>query len=534
MWAVVGPGAYDSQPALGPVGAQPDDLPFTRPDSLGPSIGGRELRAHSLGHTRFQEPEQGWDLPPVGSPGFEISGDGIMVSATPDRTLDVSGPGVHTRNGDSIELRFRALRPGAGRLEFGFDADLHEYARVELDFVEATVSLATSDWTVPQPVASAPLPVSGHESHTVLIEKQEGSGNLVKNADVRVYFDGERVLVVDGLDLLPEMGVKVRVLGTEVLVEEFTHRGAPSGIPEYLHLGGWQMLNAESIETNLDSICRGMVQAAEAGIQLLVTPETSITGLFQRSPMTRDPAPIAEAEDRLRRFIRELKDAPYLVAGLPAWDSVPGHAVESTRYNVCRVYDPDGEIASSHAKVHSANGIEYDFWHGYRLNELDVYGVPTTLHLCHDLRYPEVWTLPVMFGARLVLHPSNSGHFEGTVDAFEAKAKGDSDTSHAFHLSVNGGGGSYIVGPQRHENLITVSPECRRDNDAFPMVGLVQEGLFHARIRVHDAFGYWPARSFRTSEAVAEAYLPLYRSLGGSRYAGSDALARAESMVGSG
>ena len=430
------------------------------------------MTPHSLGHTRFQEPGQGWDLPPVGSPGFETSRDGIKVSATPDRTLDISGPGVHTRNGDSIELRFRALGSHAGTLEFGFDADLHEYARVELDFSEATVSLATSDWTVPQPVASAPLSVSGHESHTVLIEKQEGGGNLVKNA--------------------------------------------------------------ESIETNLDSICRGLVQAAEAGVQLLVTPETSITGLFPRSPVTRDPAPIAEAEDRLRRFIRDLKDAPYLVAGLPAWDSVPGHALESTRYNVCRVYDPDGEIASSHAKVHSANGIEDGFWHGYRLNELDVYGVPTTLHVCHDLRYPEVWTLPVMFGARLVLHPSNSGHVRGSVDAFEAKAKGDSDTSHAFHLNVNGGGGSYIVGPQRHDNLIAVSPECRRDNDAFPMVGPVQEGLFHARIRVYDAFGYWPARSFRASEPVAEAYLSLYRALGGGRCAGSDALASAGSRVGSG
>ena len=489
------------------------------------------MRAHTLGHTRFREPEQGWDLPPMGSPGFEASRDGLKVSAAPHQTLDVSGPGVHTRNGNSIELRFNILGSGTGRLEFGFDADEHEYARVELDLAEATVSLATSDWTVPQPVASAPFSVSGHESHSVVIEKQEGGGNLVKSADVRVYIDGERVLVADHLDLLPEMGVRVRVTGAEVLIEEFTHRGAPSGIPEYLHLGGWQVLNAESIEANLDSICRGLVQAADAGVQLLVTPETSITGLFPRSPVTTDRASVAEAEGRLRRFIRDLKDAPYLVAGLPVWDSVPGHALESTRYNVCRVYDPDGETASSHAKVHSA---EDDFWHGYRLNEFDVYGVPATLHVCHDRRYPEVWTLPVMFGARLVLHPSNAGDVQGSVDAFEARAKGDSDTSHAFHLNVDGGGGGYIVGPQRDDNLIAVSPECRRDNDAFPMVGRPREGLFHARIRVHDAFGYWPARSFRASEAIAEAYLSLYRSLGGGRHAGSEALAGAESRVGPG
>ena len=358
--------------------------------------------------------------------------------------------------------------------------------------------------------------MSGHEAHVVLVEKREGGGNLVKNADVRVYFDGEQVLTMHGLNLLPEMGVNIKVTDTRLLIEEFTQRGTPSGMPEYLHLGGWQVLNVESIEANLDSICRGLVLAAEEGVELLVTPETSLTGLFPRSPVTRVPGAVAEAERKLQRFIRDLKDAPYVVVGLPTWDRVSEHAVESTRYNVSRVYDPDGESTSSHAKVHSA---EDDFWHGYRLNEFDVYGVPTTLHICHDGRYPELWTLPVMFGSRLVLHPSNSGKVTGSVDAFEASAKRDSGTSHAFHMNVNGEGGSYIVGPQRDGNLIAVSPECRRDNDAFPMVGEPREGLFHARIRVADAFGYWPARSFRASEAAAEAYLSLYETLGGRRHA---------------
>jgi hypothetical protein len=49
------------------------------------------------------------------------------------------------------------------------------------------------------------------------------------------------------------------------------------------------------------------------------------------------------------------------------------------------------------------------------------------------------------------------------------------------------------------------------------MVGEVQECLVHARIRVWDAYGYWPVRSFRASEETAAAYAALYRSLGGSR-----------------
>ena len=480
-----------------------------------------------LGHTRFQRSGGGWRLPVAPTPGIEITEQGIKISAVPDMSLALNGHSVHTRNGDSIELHFRRLA-GGGRLRFGFDADTHEYARAELDFAADTVSFATRDATAVQPVASAPLDVSDGEPHVLLIEKQEASGNLVKNADVRVYFDGEQVLFANDQNLLPEMGVEVKVSGAQLLIEEFAHRGTPSGIPEYLHLGGWQVLNVESIEANLDSLFRGLSLAAEEGVQLLVTPETSLTGLFPRSTVTTNPEPVAEAERRLQRFIRDLPDAPYVVVGLPVWRYVEGHEVEPTRYNVCRVYDPDGEIASTHGKVHSA---EDNFQHGYRLNELDVNGVPVSLHICHDLRYPEVWTLPVMFGARLVLHPSNSGRVTGSVDAFEATATNDSGTTHAFHLNVNGGGGSYIVGPERDGSVFAVSPECRRDNAAFPMVGEAKEGLFHARIRVADAFGYWPARSFRASETIAESYLSLYRTLGGRRSVTGRALDQTPSAV---
>ena len=468
-----------------------------------------------LGHTRFQRSGAGWSLPVPRSPGFETTGEGIRLSAAPGQVLVLNGQGVHTRNGDSIELRFRRLTPGGGKLTFGFEADLHEHAKAELDFGAGAVSFATSDATALQPVASAPLKARNGQTHTLVIEKREGLGDLVKNADVRVYLDGEQVLSMPDLNLLPEMGVDVRVSGAEVLVEEFVHRGTPSGIPEYLHLGCWQMPNVESIEANLDSICRGLAQAAEEGVQLLVTPETSLTGLFPTSPVTTDPVPVAEAERRLQRFIRDLPGAPYVVVGLPVWEPVDGLEAESTRYNACRVYDPDGEISSTHNKVHSA---EDRFQHGYRLNELDVHGVPTALHVCHDGRYPELWTLPVMFGARLVLHPKNGIAVVGSVHAFELKAKEDSDNSHAFYLNVNAGGGSRIVGPRNNKgNLLAVSAECSRDNAAFPMVGEIQEGLVHARIRVADAFGYWPARSFRASEQVAQAYLTLYRTLGGRR-----------------
>ena len=308
------------------------------------------------------------------------------------------------------------------------------------------------------------------------------------------------------------MGVKIAAYNIDLVARRFVSRGDPSPIPEYLNLGGWQMLNNDDIEENLNSICRGLQQAAEKKIQLLVTPETSLTGLFPQKPVTQNPGPVAEAEKKLKDFIRNLKDAPYLVAGLPIWKkSKDGNIV---RYNASRLYNPDGDTVATCPKIHSC---ESDFWHGYRLHEFDVLGVPTTMHICHDGRYPDLWTLPVMFGARLILHPANAGNVSGSVDAFEAKAKSSTTTSYAFYINVNGGGGSYIAGPQKYDNLLAASPECTKEVGTYPNVGPPVEALIHANIRVHDAFGYWPVRSFRTSEEVAKAYLELYRAMGGKR-----------------
>ncbi|MHC4395294.1 MAG: carbon-nitrogen hydrolase family protein [Planctomycetota bacterium] len=456
-------------------------------------------------------PKDGWDWPEKLEPDFEQTNEGLLFRGAEKKYLSLLGRGVHTRNGDSIELHFSPPDKSTGRLQFGFMGGF-EPATTKLYFDSSEISFSTSDWRLNQPVAKTPFQLTPRDTHVLLIEKTEGPGTLVKNANIKIYLDGQNLLSLNNQNILPEMGVKIVAEKANILIRRFVHKGAPSGIPEYLNLGGWQMLNRDNIEQNLDSICRGLTEAADKEIQLLVTPETSLTGLFPRKAVTQNPGPIADAEKKMRDFIRNLKNAPYLVVGLPVWKkSGNGHQV---RYNVSRLYNPDGDIVATCPKIHSC---ESNFWHGYRLHEFDIHGVPTTMHICHDARYPELWTLPVMFGARLVLHPANGGNVSGTVDAFQSRAKGSTVTSHAFYINVNGGGGSYIAGPKKYNNLLAISPECSKDVSTYPNVGPPVEALIHSKIRVHDSFGYWPVRSFRASEEVAKSYLALYKAKGGKR-----------------
>ena len=177
------------------------------------------------------------------------------------------------------------------------------------DFCKKRLEFHTTDWRCTQPCRVVPLP-TGRKRHRVLtIEKSVGEGDLIRKADITVLLDGDQVLRVEGVDILPEMGAILEA--GDLRVARFVHRGTPSGVPEYLHLGGWQMLNVKSVRENLASLQRGLERSADAGVQLLVTPETSLTGLFPRDRVTRDRANIAKAEREVRRLLRKVKNAPY-------------------------------------------------------------------------------------------------------------------------------------------------------------------------------------------------------------------------------
>ena len=93
--------------------------------------------------------------------------------------------------------------------------------------------------------------------------------------------------------------------------------------------------------------------------------------------------------------------------------------------------------------------------------------------------------------------------------------------AHAFYLDVNAAGGGYIAGPHPYINqrskILATAAECRHDIPTYPQIPEPSENLFHANIRFHDAFGYWPIRSFHSSETIAASYLSLYQALGGTR-----------------
>ena len=68
----------------------------------------------------FRGPAPGWDWPPRDAGPLGITRAGGLLRPGPRKPVVIGAPGVHTRNGDSVELVFDPVSTRRGTLTLGF------------------------------------------------------------------------------------------------------------------------------------------------------------------------------------------------------------------------------------------------------------------------------------------------------------------------------------------------------------------------------------------------------------------------------
>ena len=108
------------------------------------------MRPRKLYTTDFHAIDPGWMAPNPDDLKRTFGKEGLLLDGR-GGSANLDGPGIHTRNGDAIELHFQTVGGAKGVLSFGFTGGM-ESAVATLDFAKHTVELRTSDWSSPQPV----------------------------------------------------------------------------------------------------------------------------------------------------------------------------------------------------------------------------------------------------------------------------------------------------------------------------------------------------------------------------------------------
>jgi predicted amidohydrolase len=258
------------------------------------------------------------------------------------------------------------------------------------------------------------------------------------------------------------------------------------------------MRSSRDLEANVATLVRLLRQCAADGVQIAVFPECALSGYFEDVIAKLTAAQLADAEDQVAWACGELGIAA--IVGAPTRDG-------TKLYNSALVIDAKGKIIERYHKVQLAEPWPTP---GDHLCVFRLHGVPCSVIVCHDERYPELVRLPVLAGARVIFYVSHESSLkeesklgpyraqiqaravENTVYVVHANAPANADAtgSHGQSRLIAPDGNVHQEASMFREEVLAATLElgrataanARRSLTGAPLAQWWQDGLRHVRI----------------------------------------------------
>jgi predicted amidohydrolase len=236
-----------------------------------------------------------------------------------------------------------------------------------------------------------------------------------------------------------------KIVRPAALVLAVAWAGAGEASAAMIKVACVQMRLSNSMSTNVSNTIAHIASEAAQGTRVVVFPEFSLTNY------TATPPPYQQSE--IESAVAQVAAAcvahnVYAIVGTPWYEN-------SVRYNAGLVIGPDGSIVERYYKVHVVESYTTD---GNRLAMFEIDGVPATMFICHDERYPELMRIPVLGGAKIAFYISfESDEGSGKNFNYRCQIVGRAVENQAWVVSCNaptgndGGSNSHgqsrIIGP---------------------------------------------------------------------------------------
>jgi len=188
-----------------------------------------------------------------------------------------------------------------------------------------------------------------------------------------------------------------------------------------------------------------------------VFPECALSGYFADVATNLTALEISRAERQIADACRELRI--YAVVGTPYGDG-------DKLFNSATVFSADGRIIERYHKVHLAEP-----WPdaGDHLSVFKVDGVPCSIIICHDERYPELVRLPVLAGAKVVFYVSHEAglHKESKIQPYRAQIQARAAENNVFIVHANAPANPDATGSHGQSRIIAPDGNIIREASIF-------------------------------------------------------------------
>ncbi|MFT2109772.1 carbon-nitrogen hydrolase family protein [Marinomonas sp. 2405UD68-3] len=209
-----------------------------------------------------------------------------------------------------------------------------------------------------------------------------------------------------------------------------------------------QLTSGSDWRTNLAEIKLRIINAVEAGSQLIVLPENAL--LFDGKNM-RVLVEQEQVQDEIYATLTALsqQNSVWIILGShPSLARPNGSVVQGKRVRQsCLVFSPISGLCARYDKIHLfdvnvSDGVgkykESDFIEPGDLTPvvIDVDGVKVGLSICYDLRFPELFRILVEMGAELIVVPAAFTYVTGEAH-WDVLLQSRAIENQVFLLGVN-------------------------------------------------------------------------------------------------
>ncbi len=232
-----------------------------------------------------------------------------------------------------------------------------------------------------------------------------------------------------------------------------------------LKVAAVQFRSSFDIRQNSERMVADLKLLASDGVQVAVFPECALTGYDTRREFNPSSSEIEAAERELGKTCREVK----IAAVIGSVFKVNTHA-----YDTAVVFDSHGEMVERYGKVYLAG----EKWAspGNHVSFFNLDGIPSTVIVCHDERYPELVRLPAIGGARIVYYISAESGMrqESKLAPYRAQVMARAVENGVFLVQANAPANPDLSGSHGQSRIVTSDGNILKEASYFEEDVLVE------------------------------------------------------------
>lgn len=251
------------------------------------------------------------------------------------------------------------------------------------------------------------------------------------------------------------------------------------GSDRQLNVAAVQMRSSHSLDENLPRILDSIRTAAAAGTRVVVFPECALTGYYDEVAEAVTEEALRSAEAEIAKTCKE--EGIGAVVGTAWWQ-------DGEIFNTALIIDPEGEVIERYHKIQLAEDWPKG---GDHLAVFHIDGIPCSVIICHDERYPELVRLPVLAGARVLFYISHEAGLrkEHKIDPYRAQIRARAVENQIYVIQANAPANPDATGSHGQSRIINP------DGNVLTEASIFGEDVVIATLNMEEATGSYALRS---------------------------------------